>query len=86
MGMHRQQRLRAIEDEQRFGALAMDDIAGGTAIRPLTIGGVTFKRGATLSREILTAMKPQSLRAMVVNHYLELTLNRERSPPCSIQS
>ncbi len=78
--MNRQQRLRAIEDEQSFGVATPDDYASATAVRPLAIGGVRFKRGSSLSREILVAMAPRNLRAMVANNFIELHIERKESP------
>jgi hypothetical protein len=74
MGMHRQQRLRAIEDEQRFGAIPLDHIAGAVVVRPISIGDVALKRGAELTRAQLLAMGSRNFRAMVTNRYLELII------------
>jgi hypothetical protein len=77
MGMNLQQRRRAIEAEQQTGDLVRDYIAEATVLRRLEIGGVVFARGSVLPRDIVMAIAPRNLRAMVTNHFLEIHLERK---------
>jgi hypothetical protein len=85
MGMNLQQRRRSMEAEQRFdgGDLMRSYIAGATTLRRLEFGGVTYRRGATLTRAQVLDVAPRNLRAMIVNHFLEVKLGppqRKESP------
>jgi hypothetical protein len=80
VAMNRQQRLRALETEQRFGALDLTEVASATVLLPVNLAGVAYYRGAKLSKEILDAIKPQNLRALAVNGYLEFHLERKEKP------
>src|SRR5438045_3450909 len=70
MGMNHAQRMRAIEREA--GAAEPDLIASATVLCRLGIGDVAYKRGETLTRAQLLAMKPANLRAMLAGRFIEL--------------
>jgi hypothetical protein len=77
MAMNRNQHLRSLEAEQAYNAIQLKAIAGATALRQLNIAGVSFPRGSYLPGEIVKAIAPRNLRALVLNHFVQLL----SSPP-----
>jgi hypothetical protein len=73
--MNIMQGRRALEAEQSYdGDVMRDFISGATCRRRIEIGGVTFPRGATLTRQQVIDIAPRNLRAMVLNRILEVRL------------
>jgi hypothetical protein len=71
--VNRNQRLRSLEAEQRFdGDFTRRYAAGAVVLRRIEMAGIVYARGATLSRSQVLDIAPRNLRAMIVNHFLEV--------------
>jgi hypothetical protein len=70
MAMNLAQRRQALEDDAS-SAISAKMIAGALVLQRLEIGGVSFPRGAVLPSEIVEAIAPRNLRALLANHFIE---------------